>query len=591
MRWVLPFLTLVVCPVAGYADEAAELNSAAVGLLTKYCHQCHGTDFKYPGLDILDRATLVSPRDGTEKPFLVPGNLEQSRIWQRVSATDPSDRMPPEDQPQPTEAERELLKRWLESGAAYPAAARRERPYRGEDAILEAIAADLQRVRPEHRPYIRYFTLVHLWNDPNSSDDDLRLMRAAVSKLLNSLSKAFRITAPRLVDEDGLVLAIDLRDYGWDKGNRWTILLAADLDANIAGYPYGLVRGSDEAQRVYELTQCDLPYVRADWFVYHASRPPLYHELLGLPAHQKSLEAELGVNSLENFDRDRVLRAAFRRSGVSDHARMVQRQDAKHGAYWDSFDSDADGGDADFFTKPLGPIIPGRRRGAAFKHAGGEVIFHLPNGLHGYYLATAEGERINEGPITIVRDPQQFSGSNAIVNGISCMGCHRQGYIPFEDTLRAGFERLKGQAVADKVLKIFPTAEEMALRLGEDRERYLLSLDKACLEFLRTGPDDNRRAGDFPEPITHVSKRYDRKPGFDEIARELLLPTDEQLAEQLGIPTKTDLKSQLKLNEFFQSLGLEPLSRGEVMARPVWESVFHRTARALKLGVPYSEGR
>ena len=234
------------------------------------------------------------------------------------------------------------------------------------------------------------------------------------------------------------MLAVDLRDYGWDKGRRWDLLISqSDQPSDKrAGYPYGLARGSDEARRVYELTNCDLPYIRADWFIYNASRPPLYHDLLALPSNQKALETELNVNSVENFDRDRVKRAAFRKSGVSDQARMVQHQEALHGAYWDSFDNETDGGDADFFTKPLGPIISGRNNRAAFKHAGGEVIFHLPNHMLAFYLATDTGVRITEGPIKIVRDPQSFSGTNAIVNGISCMGCHRQGFIKFTDTVR-----------------------------------------------------------------------------------------------------------------------------------------------------------
>ncbi len=265
---------------------------------------------------------------------------------------------------------------------------------------------------------------------------------------------------------------------------------------------------------------------------------------------------------------------------------MVQHQEALHGAYWDSFDNESDGGDADFFTKPLGPIISGRNNRAAFKHAGGEVVFHLPNRMLAFYLATDTGVRISEGPIKIVRDPQSFSGTNAVVNGISCMGCHWQGFIKFTDTVRVGYERLKGQPVADKVLKIFPPQEEMNRLVDDDSELYLQALDKATLPFLKVDANDTRRAREFTEPITHVSKRYDRKLDLSAIAREMLLPTDDATANALGLPTQNDLKSQLKLSETFQRIGLEPLARGEVVARSVWEKSFHTTARALKLGVP-----
>jgi serine/threonine-protein kinase len=587
LRLLASGLILISTGVNPSAGQDEDLPSQAVQILGKYCYQCHGVDFKYPGLDMLDRATLLEPKDKAEKPFIVPKDPDQSRIWQAVGEHDPQ-QMPPEDQPQPSDDEKAVLKKWIEAGAEFPAATRPQRPYRGEDEILAMIARDLERVPSEHRRFTRYFSLLHLWNDPAASDDDLRLVRAAVSKLMNSLSRESRITAVRPIADDGLVLAIDRRDYGWDKGRRWDILISQANDR--PGYPYGLSRGSDEARRVYELTDCDLPYVRADWFVYHASRPPLYHDLLALPANQKALEQELGVNSIENFDRDRVARAAFRKSGVSDHARMVQRQDAKNGTYWDSFDIESDGGEADFFIKPLGPIVAGRNNRAAFKHAGGEVIYHLPNGLIAFYLAAADGRRIDEGPINIVRDPQQFSGTNAIVNGISCMGCHKQGFIKFTDTLRAGYENLKGQPVADKVLKIFPPQDAMDRLLEDDRERYLRSLDKAMGEFLTADAADRRNAGDFTEPITYVARRYDRKLDLEAIARELLLPSDEQTAVELKLPTVGDLKSQLKLSETFQRIGLEPLARGEVVSRDEWEKSFHAAARALKLGVPQHFG-
>lgn len=573
------FLLAFVPSIAQAADETLGTAEKAVAVLNNYCYRCHGAEFKYPGLDILDRATLIDPKD--EQPYLVPGQADKSRIWQKMSAADPADRMPPENQPQPSKADIEIVRQWIASGAVFPLAKRQVREYRGEDTILEAIARDLQdlqKVSPVARQYTRYFSLLHLSNDPNLSDSDLRLVRAAVSKLMNSLSREHDIKPPRLVDADGLVMAIDLRHYGWHKGNQWHALLEE--------YPFGLKRGTAEAQRVYDLTLCDLPYLRADWFVYHASRPPLYHQILGLPKGQKSLESELGVNFVDNFKYDLVARSAFRRSGVSDHNRMVQRQSSRDGAYWDSYDAKSDTGENNYFSFPLGPVIEGSKVRSAFKHDGGEMIFHLPNGLIGFYLAKANGERIDEGPIEIVRDPQQFSGSNKIVNGISCMGCHKQGFLPLHDTLRAGYEKLRGQDVADKVLRIFPLQDDMNKLLEKDRDRYLTALDAAVLPFLRSGADDNRRGADFSEPITHVARRYDRKLLLDDIVRELLLPTDDKIAEQLKLPTPADLKSQLRLNNEFQAMGLEPLVRGEIITRAAWERTYHQAAFALNLGVP-----
>ena len=90
---------------------------------------------------------------------------------------------------------------------------------------------------------------------------------------------------------------------------------------------------------LYDLTYSDLPYLRADWLVYHSARPPLYHQLitlpddLGVPEQQSTLEKLVGVDLCENYQSDRLWRAAFsgRKSGVSNHNRMVERHDSNHG--------------------------------------------------------------------------------------------------------------------------------------------------------------------------------------------------------------------------------------------------------------------
>ena len=66
----------------------------------------------------------------------------------------------------------------------------------------------------------------------------------------------------------------------------------------------------------------------------------------------------------------------------------------------------------------------GRRRAAdgfllqAFEHAGGEIIFQLPNKLQGYLLVNSKDERIAAGPIEIVSDALQTSGT-ATIDGLA----------------------------------------------------------------------------------------------------------------------------------------------------------------------------
>ena len=89
------------------------------------------------------------------------------------------------------------------------------------------------------------------------------------------------------VDALGVVFRIDLRWYGW-KAKSWEQILSQ--------YPYGLRYVEDDtARRISEATGCRAPYVRADWFAYAASRPPLYNVLLNLPETDRALERLLGL--------------------------------------------------------------------------------------------------------------------------------------------------------------------------------------------------------------------------------------------------------------------------------------------------------
>ncbi len=559
--------------------QDADLARKGQAVLTKYCYECHANDFQYPGLDLRDRETLLKPVNPADKPFLVPGRSAESRIWQRVD----SGEMPPDDQPQPSAEEKATLKAWIDAGGVFPLSDRPQRKFIGEATLLGIIAADLQQLPEAKRLTTRYFSLVHLWNS-ELPDEHLALVRAAVSKLINSLSSKPRIQPPTKVDADGLVWRIDLQDYGWQNSKQWFAIMKA--------YPFGLQIRGKEAAAVYDLTGCEIPYLRADWFVYHASRPPLYHELVtlpdyvGIPEQLGVLERLLGVDALADFENNREWRAGFsgEKSGVSDHNRMVARHDARYGYYWPSFDSAGDSERQNHAKYPLGPKFPGREHPGEFDHDGGEMIFSLPNHLQGYMLSTAAGKRINEGPLSIVSDPNRFSGSNVVVNGISCMGCHKHGMIPFEDTIRRQYENRTG-AIAEKVLQLFPEKAAMDQLVDQDRQRFLAALEQAIGPFLRTGADDRRAITEFPEPVTAVAKVYDHPVSLADVARELGLPRDAADAKAAGIKaTAEELGTVIKFSESLRKRELLPLTVGEPLTRPQWERAFGGTARELGLG-------
>ncbi len=295
----------------------------------------------------------------------------------------------------------------------------------------------------------RYFTLATLYNNPSVRDDELRLARAAVSKLLNSLSQRRKIVVPDVLGPAQTIMAVDIRRLGWQERDVWSAILRA--------YPYGLKfnsrRDDEDLRRLAgELSrliddEVGLVDVRADWFIDSASRPPLYHAILDLPATAQALEQRLSVDVESDFLNVTLKRAGFARSDISHQNRLVDRHESSGtDYYWKSYDFRANEGTGNIFKFPLGPVFtrnPFPR--LAFEHAGGEIIFSLPNKLQAYLLVKADGTRIDDGPPDIVGDDQKNSGTTQVVNGLSCMGCHKDGMRTFKDDLRVGAE-LGGKA-------------------------------------------------------------------------------------------------------------------------------------------------
>ena len=226
-------------------------------------------------------------------------------------------------------------------------------------------------------------------------------------------------------------------------------------------------------------------YVRADWFVFAAARPPLYHDVLELPKTDLELEKQLRVDVAENIRTEEVARAAFNGSGVSRNNRLIERHKSPYGAYWKSDDFASNVGRKNLFQYPLGP----GNADNLFKHDGGEIIFNLPNGLQAYFLTDGDGKRIDKGPINIVSDPKQADRS--VVNGISCMTCHNQGMLVRADQIRAHVEKNPEgftRAEAETIKALYPPKADFEKLLKKDAERFRKAVEASGAHLSKTEP-------------------------------------------------------------------------------------------------------
>jgi len=514
------------------ADNRQRENAAlAREILTRRCFDCHGANgVARKKVFVLDRNRLIASQT------VIPGDSNSLLLKVVESGAMPM------GGPELSKDDKIALRSWVLDGAPSwdDEVTTARRIFLTEPAILALIRNDLLRARERDRVFLRYLSLAHLFN-AGVQDTELATYRAALSKLVNSLSWNREINPPTAIDTARTVFRVDLRDYNWT-ADTWNSLIAV--------YPYG-VRGPD-SQTIDQLSGAPLPYIRADWFAANASVPPLYHELLGLPKTAQELERQLGVDAKRDLEEEKnVARAGLRTSGVSQNNRVLERHASPHGAYWKSFDFRNNLDDQNIFKDPL-----------RLNPAGGEIVFNLPNGLQAYLLINYAGRRIDEAPIGIVAD-RNNPDDPVTHNGRSCMSCHYAGIQTFKDDVRpvvqglafAGFDR-------EKVLAIYPTQDRLDRLIEKDVARFQSAV----------GQIGGRSISSTSESINALSRRF-----FADLSVA-------QAAAEAGLGPK-EFQARIARSERLLSLGYgQLLVENGGMRRDAWDRNFGDLARELQLG-------
>jgi hypothetical protein len=525
------------------SDASNNIATRAHGILKKNCYRCHGEGgaaeggFNY----VLQRDKLV------EESFISPGSPTDSLLLERVKDGE----MPPEgDDPRPTAEEIAVLHEWIEQGApnfTTPLA----RTFVSNEQLFELMRSDIEKTNARDRRFLRYFSFVHLQN-AGISDDELATYRLALSKLINSLSRNRTIIKPVSVDSAGNLLRLDLRDVKWNS-DIWKKLTDAT--------PYAVVFDFPQATAVYDATGTKIPMLRGDWFVAAASRPPLYHDVLQIPATLNELLVELGVDMKRNIAEDRVVRAGFNNSGVSQNNRLIERHDFRDGAVWISYDFAENTGRRNLFSHPLGPGVEDK----FFLHDGGEIIFNLPNRLQAYMLVDGAGKRIDKGPTNIVSDKRR--PDRQVTNGISCMSCHYAGIITKADEVRAHVLANRSGFAADEedILALYKDNQDVINLQTQDASRFQDAIRQVGVE----------RLTETNEPIVNMAIRFESN-------LDLALT-----AAELGL-TATDFARGLPAHpELARVLGV--VNSGGALKRDVFVKVFRDAIRAFDIGTPVSQ--
>lgn len=495
----------------GKTDEQAEI---AFGIIQKYCHKCHGEQRNGddPQYDVANLSHLRA------NGYITPGRPGASKIMRKIV----SGEMPPDGNPAPTAQEVLIIEDWIKRGAASPEGI--AVPLTPEEYVLSYVTADLTGEPEGVTRNYSHFSLVNL------PDDLVPAAQAALTKVVNSMSFKADLTIPKPLDERGLVMRIDRRDYGWDDV-EWQRILNA--------YPY------------FEAPT----YIRADWFIVEAFSSKkqsngisIYYDLLDLPGTGREFEAIYDVDSRNNIINGNIVRAGPQNSGVAveNRNRIAEYHAAKFGSLWKTYDFVDNDGRQNILEFPLGPFGVDRRfDDFAFVHQGNEFIALAPNGLDHYFITNANDVRLDSAPANVVIDRNLAANRVDIFAGVSCAVCHEQGKQKLTDSVRFGF-RTRNAAAAARAQRIYPPQALIDRLVRHDQNEYLRTVQAI------TGSTD--------EPIGSVAAYYNKPLNLATAAREA------------GASDLAAFRQTILVDPALREGGILPLAYGQDIPRALWQA-------------------
>jgi serine/threonine-protein kinase len=536
---------------------STEMGKQVQDILRVNCGNCHigqgaSGDMGY----ILDLDQLITSGK------VVPGNKEDSQIFVRMQ----QQTMPPafERVQRPTYGQIDLVGQFIDQlDAAQDLGSQCDaEEFLDIDGQIQAMANDLARQDVEDQPFTRYLTITYSSN-AGECGRALQRQRYALFKGINSVSTETTIGNPQPIDDAETIYRIDIRDYDWDRAidiEDNDITDPANIDfvdgweAIVAtAQPYALEYIGDDADQLKADAATTVPFMPVNAFIQATEFGALYYALIGGKNNLFDFELDvLKIDTQAEIDDDNLMRAGFENSGVSKQERVLNRFDSGVAAglsYWISFDFDGgNGGDgaAGFERDVANESIYDNPLDFAF--AGGEAIFSLPNGMQAYYVAAANGQRLDTAPIGVVVDPAQNNG--LVTNGASCHSCHNAGMITFTDTVRNYVENNRidfDNDTFESVLAQYPSPAEFQRQMDLDSAVHINATEEAGVP-----------AG-TPDPVSRVY--LDFQLGDIDLAiaaGELSVPVDE-------------LKDNINLLD--PRLG-NLLREGGYVSRPVMDDAF-----------------
>lgn len=355
---------------------------------------------------------------------------------------------------------------------------------------LAAVATDLERLPAERRAQSRYLWLV----EPTPAER--QASAAAVSYLLNAVSRTRVITRPSPVDEHLRLLRVDLAAYSDLRRPAGYQELFTAWERLVRDDPYFHIRtqivtagktttvttdggwaGLATAEQVRKLSTSTGAVLRADYFVAQVGGQA-YYEWAGIPEQERDFFRQFGVDARLINELSADTAANLHRSNVTNKPRRIIARPGAFGHLWQTKDIDAEAPDRDPFRNPLD------FREQRFQFQASEYFVLGANRLWRVALYDAAGKRQDSVPDQIAKD---IAGDGIVAPLVSCLRCHERnggsaGLQPFVDQQTA----LMSQAglasylpeIVQRLVELYDP-QRLSIAIERDRADYTTAVTAA----------------------------------------------------------------------------------------------------------------
>lgn len=199
----------------GKAVDASMDSTRVMAVFQKYCISCHSDNDPEGDVIVSSLAKAVEGKSNNAR-WIVPGVPSESLIYRTMSGElDP--KMPPEEEPQPTKAELELVRAWIAGGAKIeadhptPSKQPTSTTQSSKSFVSAAVSLDASRIALGRVGKVEITTVATSTVEPSKVASEINGFAGKITSLRLSVDGKLLVVGSGRVGVDGEVALVDLQ--------------------------------------------------------------------------------------------------------------------------------------------------------------------------------------------------------------------------------------------------------------------------------------------------------------------------------------------------------------------------------------------